>query len=56
MVVLDKGLMEDTFLESLSSAELVQQALLPKKRHFDLLFDVSFVFYRPKHIISGDFY
>jgi len=42
--------------EGLSSAELVQQALLPKKRHFDRLFDDSFVFYRPKHIISGDFY
>ena len=42
--------------EGLSSAELVQQALLPKKRHFDRLFDDSFVFYRQKHIISGDFY
>jgi sigma-B regulation protein RsbU (phosphoserine phosphatase) len=56
MMVVEKELMEDTFLESLSSAELVQQALLPKKRHFDRLFDDSFVFYRPKHIISGDFY
>lgn len=42
--------------ESLSSAELVQQALLPKKRHFDRLFRDSFVFYQPKDIISGDFY
>lgn len=47
---------EDSFLEGLSSAELVQQALLPKKRHFERLFTDSFVFYRPKHIISGDFY
>lgn len=42
--------------EGLSSAELVQQALLPKKRHFDRLFKDSFVLYQPKHIISGDFY
>lgn len=56
MLVIEKRREEDSFLEGLSSAELVQQALLPKKRHFERLFKDSFVFYQPKHIISGDFY
>lgn len=56
MVVIENRGKEDSFLEGLSSAELVQQALLPKKRHFERLFKDSFVFYQPKHIISGDFY
>tara|TARA_B100000809_G_scaffold57505_1_gene53610 strand:+ start:1614 stop:2390 length:777 start_codon:yes stop_codon:yes gene_type:complete len=42
--------------ESLQSAKLVQQGLLPKKRHFNRLFTDSFVFYSPQYIISGDFY
>lgn len=41
---------------SLRSAKLVQEALLPKKRHFDRLFEDSFVLYWPKEILSGDFY
>lgn len=40
----------------LRSAELVQQALLPKRRHFDKLFPDSFVIYHPKEMLSGDFY
>ncbi len=42
--------------ESLESARLVQMALLPKERHFKRLFNDSFVFYKPQHVISGDFY
>jgi len=56
MVVVENFEKRDSFLEGLSSAELVQQALLPKKRHFERLFKDSFVFYRPKDVISGDFY
>ncbi len=41
---------------SLQSAKLVQEALLPKRRHFNRLFEDSFVFYSPKEILSGDFY
>lgn len=41
---------------SLRSAQLVQQGLLPKKRHFERLFSESMVIYQPKEIISGDFY
>jgi serine phosphatase RsbU (regulator of sigma subunit) len=38
------------------SAQLVQNGLLPKARHFERLFEDSFVFYVPQNIISGDFY
>lgn len=41
---------------SLQSAKLVQEALLPKERHFRRLFEDSFVLYWPKEILSGDFY
>lgn len=41
---------------SLQSAKLVQEALLPKRRHFNRLFEDSFVFYSPKEVLSGDFY
>lgn len=40
----------------LRNAEIVQQALLPKRRHFDKLFSDSFVLYHPKEMLSGDFY
>lgn len=40
----------------LRSAEIVQQALLPKRRHFEKLFSESFVLYHPKELLSGDFY
>lgn len=42
--------------ESTPYATLVQNALLPKKRHFDRLFEDHFVMFRPKNIVSGDFY
>lgn len=48
--------MGETMERELRSAELLQQALLPKKRHFDRLFSDSFVFYAPKEYVSGDFY
>lgn len=38
------------------SARIVQQGLLPKKRHLNRLFDKHFVLYLPKQYISGDFY
>lgn len=48
--------MGETFEKELRSAEILQRALLPKKRHFDRVFDESFVLYYPKEILSGDFY
>lgn len=42
--------------ESLMNAQRVQQALLPKRRHFNRLFSNSFTFYEPQDLLSGDFY
>lgn len=53
MIGLEKN-MERT--ESMKNAQLVQQGLLPKKRHFNRVFNRSFVFYRPQDMLSGDFY
>ena len=40
----------------LHNAKVIQQGMMPKKRHFDRLFKKSFVIYLPKNVISGDFY
>lgn len=45
-----------TYIESLKYAEIIQQGLLPKKRHFNRLVDDYFVLYQPLNILSGDFY
>ena len=42
--------------DGLLSAKIVQEGLLPKKRHFERLFDDYFTIYLPQHIVSGDFY
>lgn len=42
--------------DGLRYAEMIQQALLPKERHFKRIFKDSFVFYRPQNHVSGDFY
>ena len=44
------------YRDSLLSAKIVQQGLLPKERHLNRIFKEHFVFYEPQHIISGDFY
>lgn len=40
---------------SIRYAQTIQNAILPLKEHMDKLFD-SFVIFRPKDIVSGDFY
>lgn len=42
--------------QNLLDAQMVQQGLLPKERHFRRLFSDSFVTYLPKDVLSGDFY
>jgi len=42
--------------ESIKSAELIQGALLPNERYLNSLLNNYFVYYRPKDIVSGDFY
>jgi PAS domain S-box-containing protein len=41
---------------SIASAKHIQFNLLPKQSLFSSFFDESFVLYRPKDIVSGDFY
>lgn len=41
---------------SITYAKKIQQALLPSKELFRLLFPESFIFFKPKDIVSGDFY
>ena len=43
-------------LESISYSKKIQQAILPKISAFSNSFNDAFVFYKPKDIISGDFY
>lgn len=42
--------------DELTYAGILQQALLPKKRHIDRVFEEYFVIYNPKNHVSGDFY
>lgn len=42
--------------DELYNAQIIQQGLLPKRRHFKRIFNDSFVVYIPQNIISGDFY
>jgi serine phosphatase RsbU (regulator of sigma subunit) len=44
------------FISSLKYAAILQQGILPKPRHFERVFDDSFILYLPQQIISGDFY
>lgn len=42
--------------DSLNYARRIQEALLPADHHIRKIFPDHFIFYRPKHIVSGDFY
>jgi len=42
--------------DSLNYAQRIQAALLPAEHHIRKIFSNYFIFYRPKHIVSGDFY
>lgn len=44
--------------DSIKAASMIQQALLPSEQSFASVFALNdyFVFYRPKDIVSGDFY
>ena len=43
-------------LDSIQYAKRIQTTILPTKTRLNELFDEHFVFYRPKDIVSGDFY
>ena len=42
--------------DSLTYARRIQTALLPAEHHVKKVFPDHFIYYRPKHIVSGDFY
>ncbi|MGF1583884.1 MAG: two-component regulator propeller domain-containing protein [Bacteroidales bacterium] len=42
--------------DSINYAKRIQLAMMPTSRHFRRIFPESFVFYKPKDIVSGDFY
>lgn len=42
--------------DSIAYARHIQEAILPLKNEIDKAFPQSFVFFRPKEIVSGDFY
>ncbi len=42
--------------DSLTYARRIQAALLPAEHHIRKIFPDFFIFYRPKNIVSGDFY
>ena len=44
------------FRDSLKYASIIQNGILPKKRHFQRTFDDFFVLYKPLSYVSGDFY
>lgn len=44
------------FLQSITSAKRIQTAVLPAKSTMDRFLEEYFIFYKPKDIVSGDFY
>jgi serine phosphatase RsbU (regulator of sigma subunit)/ligand-binding sensor domain-containing protein len=42
--------------DSINYAKRIQEAILPTKENFKTLFPESFILYKPKDIVSGDFY
>lgn len=58
-LTLAKNLLEarnKSVTDSILYAKRIQEALLPSQEHIEALFEEHFLFYKPKDIISGDFY
>jgi serine phosphatase RsbU (regulator of sigma subunit) len=43
-------------ISSINYAKNIQEALLPDKKQFEICFPESFIYFKPKSIVSGDFY
>lgn len=43
-------------MDSIKYAQYIQQAFLPPKEEIQALFPESFIFFKPKDVVSGDFY
>ncbi len=46
----------ESIMASISYAKRIQTALLPNQEEINTLFSENFVYYKPKDVISGDFY
>lgn len=42
--------------DSITYASRIQRALLPSKKNLDEVFPAHFIFYKPRDVVSGDFY
>jgi len=47
---------DSNITDSLIYAQRIQEALLPSEEYFRKFFSDAFIFFRPKDIVSGDFY
>ncbi len=47
---------KDKLLYSINYARRIQTAVIPSQKDIDAVFRDNFIFYRPKNIVSGDFY
>jgi len=47
---------DKSITDSLNYAQRIQEALLPSENYFRGYFKESFIFYKPKDIVSGDFF
>ncbi len=47
---------KEEIISSISYAQRIQQAILPPEAYITELINENFVFYKPKEIVSGDFY
>jgi len=43
-------------LDSITYAQLIQQAIMPQKQDIKSIFKESFIFFKPRDIVSGDFF
>ena len=47
---------KEEITDSITYASRIQRAMLPLREHFDKTFADHFIFYKPRDIVSGDFY
>lgn len=47
---------KEEITDSINYASRIQKAVLPLKEHFDKAFSDHFILYKPRDIVSGDFY
>ncbi|MGC9375016.1 MAG: SpoIIE family protein phosphatase [Bacteroidales bacterium] len=47
---------KDDITDSITYASRIQKAMLPMNEHFDKSFKDHFILYKPRNIVSGDFY